>query len=558
MKRYLLLFGSILTTTVFAQIDVTHFIQNAGFDEDLTFQSDGSTKEIVSTTTSLSERSWAYIATDSTLYARPKNTSSQNRPDGRKFEAVNGFIGRVNGWKLITNIIFPNCEWVYFGTVPYDLESQAIPIADDGSTYLEVTTKPNSNSGDNNIGALYLRSGWGARAVYKQTIKLPSAAYRLDYWAVNINPSGTNGQNLSKVVCNGEEYTDQKSFSTQSWTKHSIEFESHGDVDIEIGFESVGGSGSNPFLLIDDVKLYYIDDIPVEIEGVYYLLGEEQATVTGSKKGYSGEIVIPQEVLYDGDIYEVTSIDNQAFYECSELSSITIPESVSSIGYDAFSGCSGLSSISIPNSVTSIGNGAFSNCSNLKSVTIPGTVTSVGYYAFSYCNKLKDFYCYAESVPSVHSTAFVGSSYNTATLHVPRSAVDSYMLANQWKNFQYIVPILERCAIPTITFANGKLEFDCETEGVEFIYSISLAGEQTASGTGVFLRDITPVFNVSVYATKDGWENSDVATRGITYKAKVGDANGDGEITISDAVQIVNTILGNNSIDNSQVVSNED
>ena len=61
--------------------DVTNFIDNAGFDEDLTFQLDGTMKEAISTETSLSDRSWAYIAADSTVYARPKATSGQNRPD---------------------------------------------------------------------------------------------------------------------------------------------------------------------------------------------------------------------------------------------------------------------------------------------------------------------------------------------------------------------------------------------------------------------------------------------------------------------------------------------
>ena len=111
MKKLLLFaVSALLAMPTMAQEDVTNYIQNAGFDEDLTFGVDGSMKEAISTTTSLSERSWAYIAADSTVYARPKSTSSQNRPDGRKLEAVNGFIGRVNGWEIITNQAFPKCE----------------------------------------------------------------------------------------------------------------------------------------------------------------------------------------------------------------------------------------------------------------------------------------------------------------------------------------------------------------------------------------------------------------------------------------------------------------
>ena len=228
--------------------DVTKYIANAGFDEDLTFQKDGAMKNIISTTTSLSDRSWAYIAEDSSVYAKPKTTSGQSRPDGRKLEATNGFIGQVKGWENVNNQAFPKCEWVYFGTIPYDLQNQAIPIADDGTTYLEVPARPAVASGEDNIGFAYLRAGWGGRAVYKQTVKLPCAQYELEYWAININPSATNGTNLSKVTCRKDVWADETGFNDTQWTKHTIVFTPTTDFTIEFGFESSGGSGSNPFL----------------------------------------------------------------------------------------------------------------------------------------------------------------------------------------------------------------------------------------------------------------------------------------------------------------------
>ena len=129
----------------------------------------------------------------------------------------------------------------------------------------------------------------------------------------------------------------------------------------------------------------------IQVDGIWYdvYLEDQTAMVTHENHGeYSGDIVIPDSVTYDGIVCRVTSIGWGAFLECRDLTSVDIPETVLSIGDYAFSGCVGLSSIEIPNSVTSIGEYAFYGCNGLTSITIPESVTSIGTSAFLECSSL--------------------------------------------------------------------------------------------------------------------------------------------------------------------------
>ena len=421
----------------------------------------------------------------------------------------------------------------------------------------------------------------------------------------------------------------------------------------------------------------------VEIDGIYYRIEIWQAIVISHPDKYSDDIVIPSTVYYDGINYNVTEIDDEAFIDCSDLTSVVIPSSVelilgnpfqgcsslasivvdegnrwydsrdncnaivikrgdsrpvnmliagckntlipssvTSIDDDAFSG-SGLTSITIPSSVTSIGWSAFSNCSSLESVTIPASVTDIGggvftgcnslasivveegnpqfdsrdncnaiidktydmliagcintvipssvtiigesafkglsmtsivipssvtdilSYAFASCSALTDVYCFAENVPSTSSSAFNWSSYQTATLHVLATSIEKYKNAAPWKDFKNIVGDY-KCATPIITFANGKLTFSCETEGVEFVASVSPSGKTTYKGSSLLLADMKTTYRVSVYARKEGFEDSEAATIDIDYLPDLDDVNGDGQISISDVVGIVDIILKGN------------
>ena len=103
----------------------------------------------------------------------------------------------------------------------------------------------------------------------------------------------------------------------------------------------------------------------VEVDGIYYNLISKGnvAEVTKGDNLYTGDITIPSSINVNEVEYSVTIIGDEAFYGCSGLTSITIPNSVTSIGDKAFMYCSSLTSITIPNSVTSIAGYAFRGCS---------------------------------------------------------------------------------------------------------------------------------------------------------------------------------------------------
>ncbi len=218
--------------------------------------------------------------------------------------------------------------------------------------------------------------------------------------------------------------------------------------------------------------------VEVMIGGINYDLNAEttQATVKAKSSGeYSGSIVIPESVEHEGAAYSVTSIGEYAFWNCSVLTSVTIPNSVTWISQHAFDDCSGLTSVTIPNSVTGIdhyafykcsgltsvtipnsvtwiGTYAFSNCSGLTSVTIGNGVTSIGTYAFTKCPYLLDVYCYAEKVPSTDRGAFNSSCPEDATLHVPDASINSYRTTEPWSAFGTIAFINKEVMIDGIRY----------------------------------------------------------------------------------------------------------
>ena len=218
-----------------------------------------------------------------------------------------------------------------------------------------------------------------------------------------------------------------------------------------------------------------------EVDGIYYdITDATNKTVAITYKGtfdsqysneYTGTVVIPKSVTYNGTTYSVTSIGGYAFYGCSGLTSVVIPNSVTSIGYGAFANCSGLTSVVIGNSVTSIGGSAFYGCSGLTSVVIGNSVTSIGSQAFYKCSGLTSIEI-PNSVTSIGSQAFRDCSSLTSII-IPNgvTSIGSQAFYNC-------------CSLTSIIIPNGVTSI-----GTDAFYGCSSLGEITIPQSVTEIKD---------------------------------------------------------------------
>ncbi len=203
----------------------------------------------------------------------------------------------------------------------------------------------------------------------------------------------------------------------------------------------------------------------------------------------------------------VTDTGDCVFDGCTSLTSVNIPSSLKVIHDWMFRGCTSLASIVIPEGVETIGFGVFSSCTSLVSVTIPSTVTTISEEAFWYCEGLTTIKSFIQNPPEIPASAFY--NYVMSTLYVPEGAIDRYKAKNYWNLFTTIRPITEQCATPTIAYNNGKLSFSSDTDGATCKWTITDEDVTTGEGNEVTLA---VSYQVSVYATKTGYMDSEVAT----------------------------------------------
>ena len=228
------------------------------------------------------------------------------------------------------------------------------------------------------------------------------------------------------------------------------------------------------------------------IDGLCYDLNSDTKTATLipriDKEKYSGDIIIPEKVKgNDGEEYVVTEIGPNCFEDCSGLTSISIPSSVTLLGEGCFWDCSGLTSITIPSSVTYMGINCFSGCSGLTSIDLPSSVTALDYYFFSDCSSLTSItipssvtrlgiYCFSgcsgltsitipSSVTSLYESCFANCSSLTS-IKIPSSV--TYMGNECFSGCK---------ALKTVYFEGKVPEIDYLGTGISYTSNIKVPAE---------------------------------------------------------------------------------
>ena len=291
----------------------------------------------------------------------------------------------------------------------------------------------------------------------------------------------------------------------------------------------------------------------------YEFYGNLSATVVNGATPYSGDVVIPATFEYGGKTYQVTAIGDDAFDNCTGLTSISLPEGLLTIG-DAFGGCVGLTTL-----------------------TLPSTLTSLGKYAFYACTGLQEIICKAVNPPTCNSQGGIISFLEvpkTTPLWVPRGSVSLYQEANGWKKFKdNTYAFAATCAdVNTIdgnskaflkpvsvAFVSGRYVYIQDETGTTMLY-LNAADEAIYKGAKIDgiegktilysgLPEVKPSNNVSDWTiTADGDEPSmktiiEVPTYNeINQFVRIEGASLDAEFTASKSTEVSLTMLNGNII----------
>lgn len=226
----------------------------------------------------------------------------------------------------------------------------------------------------------------------------------------------------------------------------------------------------------------------------------------------------------------ISTLGTSCFAGCTQLESIELSNSITSLPSLCFNGCSNLSSIKLSNNIVSIGAGCFKGCVGLTSVDLPKSLKSLDdryrlYGSFEGCTNLMEVICHWDNLDEVYlwNDECFNGIFTEARLYVPKGTRDMYAAKEPWSNFKYIIEQgdvtedAEKCATPTISYSDRKLLFTSQTEDAQYHYTITDDDVKTEAFSENGSVDLSATYNISVYASADGYRNSDRATATLYF-----------------------------------------
>ena len=219
--------------------------------------------------------------------------------------------------------------------------------------------------------------------------------------------------------------------------------------------------------------------------GIYYIItGPNTASVSFKDQNYnsySGDVNVPATVVHEGTSYTVTAVGRAAFYKCTGLTSVTLPNTITEIGYAAFYNCSALTSIDIPSGVTTLGDFCFMYCSSLQNITLPNGITDIPVQCFVFCTSLSSVNI-PGTVKEIANFAFYGcDNLESVTIQngVERILQDAFSACVSLQTMTYpasvtmiVTPVLDDCySLTTINVDPANTHYR-SVDGVLFTASM--------------------------------------------------------------------------------------
>ena len=426
-----------------------------------------------------------------------------------------------NGVTEIGDAVFQNCSGLEFikvdsGNIKYDSRDNCNAIIETSSNTILFGCK--NTIIPNSVTSIGSSAFYGCNGL--TTITIPNSVTSIGSWVFY------NCSSLTSVtIPNSVSSIGSDAFNGTAWYNNQPDGLVYAG---KVAYKYKGEMPANTQIRINDGTKGIADGAFYGCSGLTYVTIPNSVTFIGGSAFFycSGltSVTIPNSV---------TSIGSAVFNGCSGLTSVTIPNSVTSIGGSAFYRCNSLTSVTIPNSVISIGYLAFYNCSGLTSVTIPSSVTSIGYWAFVNCSGLTTITSEIEEPFEIDSSTFSYETYNVAELIVPYGTKAVYQNTEGWNKFTMITEAPDKdtvaFTIDGIAYEGSKSEktvvvkaVDTKQTSIEIPASVIYDGisyQVTGIADGVFDGSSMAalIWNVESALTNSAFNNASIGSNFLLY-----------------------------------------